>query len=331
MAAIVGSGSSGLGRAADGGLDDASLNKGRTDDSTRQWAAGLANIILVQNHQTSPKRCPKVTKMQRRTFKRSTARRGQRARDRFQLRFNHRFGLRLQIFLRLAPDGPYRGFLQVPPDSRLGSYLKGCNVTAILLDTRPSSVPRMLPQVASKPNEKCNNYPVCTGRQKRPRVAGVKQTWLQYCSLCFTNPVCKESGCKNHVPSGGKIAGTSASWDPNGLCVEHIRASRSSCAWTFCSASSAGCNQLSMRYGKSKCYSCSQGRPPVQSIVTKCNSRVDCYDFCFSSLCSCRCFSLFCITWEPWFEYGFVSDRIFDAFQCGRSYISFCSPTYRCF
>ena len=46
-----------------------------------------------------------------------------------------------------------------------------------------------------KPEEKCNNYPLCTGGRKRPRVVGALQQRLEHCSICLANPVCQEDGC----------------------------------------------------------------------------------------------------------------------------------------
>ena len=122
------------------------------------------------------------------------------------------------------------------------------------------------PQMVVKPTEKCNNYPVCTRDQKRPRVAGAIQPRLDFCSTCFANPVCSEDGCNSHVPLGGKIPRTKKVWSPNGRCVKHMRAAGKACDWTFCGQVS--CDQLAMQYGKGKCYACSRGFSPAAHVTS---------------------------------------------------------------
>ena len=83
---------------------------------------------------------------------------------------------------------------------------------------------RRADQVTYKPDGKCSNYPFCTATQKRPRIDGKLQPRQEHCSVCLANPVCKEDGCSNRVPSGRKVSGGQLTWSPNGRCVEHARA-----------------------------------------------------------------------------------------------------------
>ena len=88
-----------------------------------------------------------------------------------------------------------------------------------------------------------------------------------YCSTCLTNPVRKENGCCNHVPSGGKIPRKKAQWSPHGQCADHVRTSTSVFDWTVCENSSIRCTQLSMQHGKGSCYSCFQNHKPCAREV----------------------------------------------------------------
>ena len=103
----------------------------------------------------------------------------------------------------------------------------------------------MLRQVAFKSDNKRKSYPLCAGAQECSRTDGVMQPRQDYCSTCLTNPVCKENGCCNHVPSGGKNPRKKAQWSPHGQCADHVRTSTSGFDWTV--NSSIGCTQLSMQ------------------------------------------------------------------------------------
>ena len=100
--------------------------------------------------------------------------------------------------------------------------------------------------VAFRPKEKCNNYPVC--RRARKRLQG--QPRMEFGCVCLENVVCKEDGCRSHVPTGGKVPGKRITWSPNGRCLEHMRAFISSCEWTSCNNLSAGCKHLSVKLGE---------------------------------------------------------------------------------
>jgi len=105
------------------------------------------------------------------------------------------------------------------------------------------------------------------GSLETSRIDGVMQPRQDYCSTCLTNPVRKENGCCNHVPSGGKIPRKTAQWSPHGQCADHVRTSTSVFDWTVCENSSIGCTQLSMQHGKGSCYSCSQNHKPCAREV----------------------------------------------------------------
>ena len=82
-------------------------------------------------------------------------------------------------------------------------YLRPRRIKLLLMGANAPSAAAKQRLFQFKSEEKCANYPVCTGARKRPK----GQRRLEYCSLCLTNAACKENGCYNHVPTGGKVPG----------------------------------------------------------------------------------------------------------------------------
>ena len=128
-------------------------------------------------------------------------------------------------------------------------------------------------QVSFKPEAHCSNYPFCNETQKRPKINGINQARLDYCSKCLANSRCQEGSCNNHVPSDIQASGKAKHWSPRGRCAHHLRMD-SSCGWVLCINAPNGCKQHSMKINPAKCYACSKGWLPCVNAARGCPSYV---------------------------------------------------------
>ena len=127
----------------------------------------------------------------------------------------------------------------------------------------------MAPEVPSRPQHTCANFPLCGNSQHRTRSAEGSRERSAYCQSCYSRSICTFSGCENpSAPGSGRYE--------TPYCALHYRdpCNTSQRHWKLCCNSRIGCQYLSQHARIGKCFACAMGNVPCAHSLLGCSKHV---------------------------------------------------------